>query len=238
MANPKILSTKKLHPALAAAARQHFELAEADAIAIEIIRTAEKETELKAWLQKPNLDAAFTSAHAAEALLPFVTDQTLGWNLFCLEGKTRETLVQPRLQPIGTIRETAADASALAEAIIRRKVERLVFFCGDRRRDELPQLLKAAGITVDEAIVYRTVEIPVRCHEPPDGLLFFSPSAVHSFFSSNSLQARTVCFALGATTAATLASATPNRIVTAAAPTQQAMLDAVTHYFDQTNNNK
>jgi len=238
MANPKIFSTKKLDPALAAAARQHLELAEADAIAIELIRTTEKEAELKARLQTANLDVAFTSAHAAEAIKPFINDGALGWNIFCLQGKTRETLMQPGFQAIGTIRGTATDAAQLAEAIIDHGVERLVFFCGDRRRDELPQIVRSAGISVEEAVVYRTVEIPVYCDGPYDGLLFFSPSAVHSFFSSNRPDGNTVCFALGATTAAALSSATPNRIVTANEPSQQAMLDAVTHYFDQTNNNK
>ena len=42
-------------------------------------------------------------------------------------------------------------------------------------------------LSVDEVIVYKTIETPKVLTKQYDGILFFSPSAVKSFFSKNSI---------------------------------------------------
>ncbi|HYF40391.1 MAG TPA: uroporphyrinogen-III synthase [Gemmatimonadales bacterium] len=52
--------------------------------------------------------------------------------------------------------ETAA--ASLAHAMLEAGVGSPVLFpCGDRRRDELPQLLESGGVQVDEVVCYRSV---------------------------------------------------------------------------------
>jgi len=132
------------------------------------------------------------------------------------------------------IKGTAAGAAGLAREIISRKSYRTVtFFCGRQRRDELPQLLLRSGIEVREVVVYATRPTPQHLAAIPHAVLFFSPSAVDSFFSLNELLPSVICFAIGETTAAAIRQkAATNTIVTAARPLQEAMLEALINHFN------
>jgi uroporphyrinogen-III synthase len=127
--------------------------------------------------------------------------------------------------------DTAENASGLAKKIIENGVQELVFFCGDRRRDELPTILSGSGIVVEEIIVYRTIETPVTQTGNLDGVMFFSPSGVQSFFSVNQLNKNTVCFAIGETTASIIRDYTDNKIITSEFPRQQSLTATVAFYF-------
>ena len=84
---------------------------------------------------------------------------------------------------------------ALAEKIIPEINDReVIFFCGNLRRNDLPDALRQKGITVREITVYQTSLTPVTIEKEYDAVLFFSPSAAESFFSKNSLPAKTVLF--------------------------------------------
>ncbi|QHS60294.1 uroporphyrinogen-III synthase [Chitinophaga agri] len=159
---------------------------------------------------------------------------TPGWKVYCLEGATANTLRESGIRH--EIIATAADAAGLAHQIIQRKEEGpLVFFCGDRRRDELPDILAGNGIQLDEIIVYATTATPVVAANDYDGILFLSPSAVQSFFSANQLPTHTVCFSIGNTTAKALEQYTGNKIIIS---TQQRMTDLVLtaiNYFNNIN---
>ena len=127
----------------------------------------------------------------------------------------------------------APDATGLAKKIVKAGTAEVVFFCGDKRRDALPSLLTSSGITVHEFVLYETVETPQLVMQPYDAVLFFSPSAVHSFFLLNRLQEHVVCFAVGETTAKSIKEFTSNRIVISSAPSQEKMVDAVVEYFGE-----
>ena len=58
----------------------------------------------------------------------------------------------------------------------------VTFFCGNQRRDTLPDKVRAAGIKVEELVVYETVELPLKVTDHYDAILFYSPSGVRSFF--------------------------------------------------------
>jgi uroporphyrinogen-III synthase len=84
-------------------------------------------------------------------------------------------------------------------------------------------------------VVYETLETPVEIPGPLDAVLFFSPSAVNSFFSKNQLEKNTACFAIGATTARTIASYTANKIISSEVPDQSVLVQALRTYFHNIN---
>ena len=95
----------------------------------------------------------------------------------------------------------------------------------------MPNILKEAGIKVHEVVVYETIETPIVATVDFDAILFFSPSAVQSFFSVNQIKKTTVCFAIGRTTASSIADFTDNKIVVSESPGQEMILASVNFYF-------
>ncbi|MGZ3880262.1 MAG: uroporphyrinogen-III synthase, partial [Flavisolibacter sp.] len=194
----------------------------------------EKWQEIFQLLETNKQVAVFTSSNAVFALKKYLNDYInpfkLNWKIFALSGKTKQALEED-LETFGTIVATANDSKALADRVVQANIKDVIFFCGNKRRDELPGILKGAGIEVHEVVVYETVETPVVSNEHYDAVLFFSPSAVHSFFSVNQLNDDAVCFAIGQTTAESIAAASQSKIVTAKTPTQEALLQEVINYF-------
>jgi uroporphyrinogen-III synthase len=107
----------------------------------------------------------------------------------------------------------------------------VIFFCGDQRRDEMPDQLKINSIKVTEIVVYKTTLTPQKIEKKYEGILFFSPSAVKSFFQINEVPDQTVLFAIGNTTADELKSFSKNKIVTSDVPTRETLIDKVISYF-------
>ena len=239
MAKYKVLSTKKLEPSLVAKAKENnIEIIEQEFIAVRPIVSKGKRDEIMAWLMNSNIHhVAFTSVNAVEAVKNYWHDGTLptipNFNVFCISGRTKsalQSLISPEM-----ITATADYGKELAREIIEHGVKEIVFFCGNRRRDELPALLSDAGIKVHEVVVYETTEIPAAITDEVCGILFFSPSAVQSFFSANQPKKDVVCFAVGTTTAAALQDCTDNRVVVSEATSQDSMLAAVRFYFENSN---
>lgn len=159
---------------------------------------------------------------------------TPGWSIYCLEGATQKAV--RKLLPNGHIVASAPNATALAEKIVQAaNISSVIFFCSNKRRDELPDILREHHITVEEIVVYETVEIPVLTTEDYDGILFFSPSAVTSFFTMNKLPEQTVCFAIGRTTAKELEDFTDNRIIISELPIAEHIVTAAIFYFNNLN---
>lgn len=111
-----------------------------------------------------------------------------------------------------TNQSTAKNASQLADIILKEKVKEIVFFCGDKRRDELPDKLRANGVKVKEVIIYHTIETPHKIDGNYDGVVFFSPSAVKSFFKDNKPGNDVIMYTMGDTTAAEIKKYCTNRI--------------------------
>lgn len=154
--------------------------------------------------------------------------------VYCLNGATSKALEE--LIPGVLIAGTAANSKELAELIISEgKTSSVVFFCGNIRRNELPDMLRSHNITVEEVIVYETVETPAILEEEYDGILFLSPSSVKSFFLSNTLPKHTICFAIGGTTGKALADVTNNRIIESPKPHVDLLVQTAIFYFDNIN---
>lgn len=235
MMKPKILSTKSLAPSvLAKAKREGIDIVEQDAIKVKPVLTKEKWDEIFSLVKKNTGYAVFTSSNAVDAikkyLHAYINPLPVQWKIFCLSGKTKDA-VEASADCLGTIEATAPNAVELAKKMVAKGLKEVLFFCGNRRRDELPVILQTNGVQVHEAVVYETIATPVRVEEDVDAVLFFSPSAVQSFFSVNQLKKEAVCFAIGATTADCLKKVTPNKIIVSKSPSQEGLLNEVINYF-------
>lgn len=231
----KVLSTKKLSPSLIEQARQYgLDIIEQEFIAIKPIWSEEKFNEIYKLFIKPY--AIFTSANAVEIvdkyLHPHDTYYVVDWKIFCISGRTKEAVINASMLE-KNIMATADYGKDLAQKIVEQGIKEVVFFCGNKRRDELPTILKQHHITVHEVVIYETVEVPSILTNDIDAVLFFSPSAVNSFFSVNQLEKKTVCFAIGTTTADSIAGYTDNKVIISEAPSQEKMLQSVQLYFEK-----
>jgi len=173
--------------------------------------------------------AVFTSMNAVDAVtaqLKNIPD----WNIFCVGGMTKETVFNFFGEK--SVKGTAKNAKTLAEKIIlAANAKEVVFFCGEQRLDELPETLKANDINVEEVVVYKTTLIPNFITKDYDGILFFSPSAVHSFFSDNTISTNVVLFSIGNTTTATIKTYSSNKVITSEWPGKENMIELVLDHY-------
>ena len=180
-------------------------------------------------LSRQNINAIFTSSNAVKAVGKIVGDQT-NWKIFCIGPSTKKTVEDIFIS--SSVEGTAKDAEELSQKIIEDKsVNQIVFFCGNQRRDLLPSELNKNGIDVEELIVYNTIEKSQIVSKKYDGILFFSPSAVQSFFSTNKLNDKSILFAIGKTTASSLKRYSTNKIVIADEPDKNNLVEKAIEYF-------
>lgn len=100
------------------------------------------------------------------------------------------------------IKETAQYGADLATIICQHyATEKFVFLCGNLRRDDIPKQLKEANISLEEYPIYSTVLSSTTITGEFDAVLFFSPSAVKSYFSSHQLSKKTTYICIGTSTA-------------------------------------
>lgn len=225
---PKVLSTKQLQPGWAMLAQQENILLESIPF-IEINKIIDKQLaeEIKQFSTK-KLTVVFTSQNAVESVFAVATEAKL-WQVFCISGKTKSALLKYiDEQQIVAI---AANGAELAKKILHYSIrESVVFFCGNKRMPAIPDALKQAGIQFEEIVVYQTSETPVKLQEHFDGILFFSPSAVTSFFSVNKINEKVVLFSIGTTTEQAIRNFSDNEIITAQFPSEGEMIRNVIRY--------
>lgn len=142
----------------------------------------------------------FTSQNSVAAVANMLLGKQPEWEVYCLEGATLKAVQQYFTRV--TIKQIARAANNLANIIeVNTTNNPAVFFCGDKRMDTIPEIMKNKGIELKEFIVYQTLYTPSVILKKYDGILFFSKSAVESFASANKLPAHTTMFAIGETTA-------------------------------------
>lgn len=184
-------------------------------------------------LAQKKITVIFTSMNAVDAVTAHLP-QIPKWNIYCLGGITKEKVIHFFGEKY--FKGSAKSAGLLAEKIIEHHPNHeLVFFCGDQRMDELPETLAANQFPTQQVIVYHTTQTPVEVSKNYQGIVFFSPSAVHSFFSVNTIPLATVLFAIGKTTAATIQTYVQNKIITSEWPGKEQMIDVVMNYFKPIN---
>jgi uroporphyrinogen-III synthase len=177
------------------------------------------------------ITAIFTSVHAVKAYASVpATARPEIIAVYCIEGTTEREV--KRLMPDVPVLASRPYAAELVRDMVQQyssSLAPLLFFCGDQRMPTIPEGLRQAGIDFEERVVYHTIACPERTDADYDGILFFSPSAVYSFFSLNTLPEHTVAFAIGNTTAGALQPYT-DHIVIAAKPDEEVLVDCVLEY--------
>ncbi|GEP91954.1 uroporphyrinogen-III synthase [Chitinophaga terrae (ex Kim and Jung 2007)] len=182
----------------------------------------------------------FTSANAVKTLeftyfnRPDTYYAIANMQVCCIDGNTLKQ-VEKHFQNCRVL-ATASYGKDLAEKILALpQIREVNFFCGSQRRDELPGILTAGGIKVNEYVIYENIPVPTVAGSEYDGILFFSPSAVKSFFSANRIPPATVCFAIGSTTARALEEHTDNKIISSTYTSEESMVQTAIFYFNNIN---
>jgi uroporphyrinogen-III synthase len=226
----RILSTRPLMDSLVSEAKEA-------GIAIEIFSFIETEAiqsiEVQQEIEQALLltsSVVFTSMNAVEAVAIWMDDQQPDWMIYCI-GNTTKQLVKKYFGE-KSIAGTASSAAELAELIANENpADEVIFFCGDQRRDELPEILRSNQINVNEIVVYQTIAVPHKIQKLYNGILFFSPSAVESFFGMNKVIDQTILFAIGNTTATEIKKYTNNKIIIGDEPGKENLVRKMIEYF-------
>ncbi|MFD1094444.1 uroporphyrinogen-III synthase [Salegentibacter chungangensis] len=213
---PSLLSTKKL-------AKNQKELllntglslVEYDAIKIEF-------PDFEVEVQKIE-NAIFTSRNAVKAILEKNMEIR---DCFCVGRKTEDLLKKHNFKVL----ETAHYGKDLAELIVKNYKDRSFhFFSGNKRRDELPEILKKNDVNLNETQVYKTSLNIQKIDRDFDGIMFFSPSAVQSYTEKNPVR-DSALFCIGETTA-NEAKKHSDKIIIARTPGIENVIVQVVKYF-------
>ncbi len=206
-------------------------------ISIDTLAFIETESILSVEVQQEIEQAAlqtvpvvFTSMNAVESVTGMLDGFIPTWRIYCIGFKTKELITN--YFGADAIAGTADNASELADTIIEQEeYDEIIFFCGNQRRDALPRKLRKLDIDVNEIVVYETITVHHTVDKKYDGILFFSPSAVESFFKKNVLPKNTVVFAIGNTTAETVHKRCSNKILISDQPGKDELVAQAILYF-------
>jgi uroporphyrinogen-III synthase len=215
-----ILSTKKLLPNQKQVLLDaNFALIDEDFI----------ETKIKNFdLSKVNDNLIFTSQNAVQSVLQHQKcDELKNKNVFSVGMKTKDLLTENGFNVIAYT-GYAADLAEIISLIYGK--ESYTFFSGNLSRDVLPNTLKENGIAFNEIEVYETNITSKKIKEKTDGILFFSPSAVESYFRLNTIKEE-MCFCIGETTAEALENKKIKNIIIADKPTVENVINEVIEYY-------
>ncbi len=197
--------------------------------------TAVNQQALLVKLKRPDDYAGLlvTSPRAVQ-ILAVCLDPEIGraWKTkpaFVVGPRTAALLRDLGFRPQG---EAAGDARTLAPLLTSQLWENpLLFPCGNRRRDVLPEALRAARVPFEECIVYETHlrrSLDLSTFAAADWLVFFSPSGVEAMQQAQGIDHAAVRHAaLGPTTAEALEVAGWTVDAVADAPTPEALARAL-----------
>lgn len=226
--NPHLLSTAPLNPEMEQrAADAGVKLDVVSFVATTPLLSIEVTEEIAEMCMLP-VTAVFTSANAVRAIAATLQLYKPDWSIYCIGHATKNAVLE-HFAP-AAIAGYSRDSASLAQLILTNDVYEVVFFCGDQRMDTLPELLTAGDITVHEVQVYQTTATPKALSAAYSAALFFSPSAVRSFFSANAAHIVGAYFAIGATTAAEIARHTDKPIYTSPEPAKDTLAEMAIEY--------
>ena len=215
----KILSTKKLSD------KQKELLNNFIVDEIELIEISFN-TSIK--LQIPVKNAVFTSKNAIIGIFSQFSSEELQFeNVYCVGDKTAQFLEEKNVKV--TVKANSSEELA-DEILLNKDIEEVYFFCGNLRRNELPEILTENNIKVNEVEVYSTNFKSVKIKNTYDGILFFSPSSIKSYLLKNT-NTQSVAFCIGNTTSSEAIDDFENVFV-ADEPTVENVIKSVNQYFD------
>ena len=179
-------------------------------------------------LKKPIDNVVITSQNGLEALLQnFSPSELLFKNIYCVGRKTKRK-IKREISKVAHVENTAKE---LAKYLIKQKdIQQVTYFCGNKKRDELTNLLTRNNVTVNEVEVYRTLLNKRKFDDKFDGILFFSPSAIGSYLVDNKNR-DAVAFCIGSTTALE-AGKHFSKVEVAKLPTVESVIKLVNQYYE------
>lgn len=173
----------------------------------------------------------FTSAQAIVAVVNVLENQIPDWQIFCISGATKTAAV--KYFGAEKILGFADDALDLVKEIEQMELQEIVFFCGNKRLDTLPEMLADKGYKLTEYVVYETLLTPVKIEKVYGALLFFSPSGIESFLIDNVIPEAAVLFSIGKTTAKSLQEKVKNEVVISAKPDKNILVQTVIDFYNK-----
>jgi uroporphyrinogen-III synthase len=173
----------------------------------------------------------FTSQHAVKAVVQIIEKYNLSplsLDCFCITGITANFATENNFKVLAT----APNSSLLAAEIIRLKIKRTMFCCGNIRLDDLKLILSEKNIIADELLVYNKILQPYKLQQAIDGILFFSPSQIDAFLLQNELKKTTTAFCIGNTTGNYLTSKTHANLQVAKHSNLNQVIEMTIEYFN------
>lgn len=217
----RIVSTKKLLPNQKQfLLNANFSVIEADFVTIELKEFS---------VNNDNRFLVFSSQNAVESVLKNnKLEQLKSKKCFCVGQKTKAVLELHGFEVL----ETADYASELASIICNQYVqETFTFFSGNLRREILPDALTLAKVKFEEIEVYQTMLTLHKITSKPNGILFFSPSAVESYLQANTITDE-ICFCIGKTTAESVEKITSHCIIANQPSIENVIIQCIKYYSE------
>ncbi len=168
-----------------------------------------------------------TSKNSVASLLhSFSADELQFKNIYCV-GRRTKALIEKH---IGKVLHAEKNAQKLAEYLKNelKQGDSITFFCGDLRRDELPDILTKHGVLVNEIEAYQAIYSGKRLDENVTSVLFYSPSTVTSYLEKN--EPNRIAFCIGETTA-TEAKKSFKEVYVAKVPTVESVIESVNMHY-------
>lgn len=228
---PLVFSTRKLEPELQAKLESAGIALQEDDF-IEVTHDFDAESFCK-YLNNPNSQArVFTSKNAVYSLEKLAVNRPL--EVAQKKNFTVGIRATEMLAEFGINTDARANnAISLAQIIARNKdVQAVDFFCGNKSLDDLPEYLESKGIIVHKEIVYHTDLVHHEVDTSAfDAIIFFSPTAVYSFFKKNKINPNIPAFCIGATTSEAIHFRCDNRRIPSDEPSIESVIDKIIEHF-------
>ena len=195
----------------------------------EFLRVYQEDPKDYMHLIEENSPSIVTSKNGVSSILPLIQKGKKCYEeVYCVGENTALNLALNSIHP----KLIALNAKGLAHAILEQNtVDRINYFCGNLRRSELIKSLTENNIDVYEIQTYKVRLYPKEIKQHTDGILFYSPSGVRSYFRKNTIAEKTVAFVIGSTTETALNEVFSGKIITADQPKMNAVLQKALEYF-------
>ena len=145
---------------------------------------------------------------------------------FCVGEKTAGLLSENGMKVI----EIAKNSFELAQIIAKKhQNSSFLFICGNRRRQELPDILTKNTVQYSECIAYTTSGESPNFGIDFDGVLFYSPSGVQSYTGTNSLGG-SIAFCIGNATGQEAGKYTEQVVISAEQRIEKVLETAVAYF--------
>ena len=173
----------------------------------------------------------FTSKNAVKIILNnyIIKNNLVNKDIYCVGKSTAELIKKNNLNLIKS-EDNSKNLSKFILANFKNSKNSFTYFSGKKRIRELENNLKKNNINIIVHEVYDTLLTPIKINDLYDGVIFYSPSAVKSFFKGNNSLNNTYGFCIGNTTAKELSNYS-NRFSVAKSNSEENMLESINKYF-------